>query len=86
MRDRAMELREVNVGSGSCRWRGHHGDVVRAGAGAEVAGVSQDCDYPPEVRKLPKVGTFLTPNIEANRGAAADDRDRPADVVGPARD
>jgi iron complex transport system substrate-binding protein len=35
------------------------------GAGPEVVGVSQYCDYPPEVLKLPKVGTFLTPNLEA---------------------
>jgi iron complex transport system substrate-binding protein len=35
------------------------------GAGPEVVGVSQYCDYPPEVRRLPKVGTFVTPNIEA---------------------
>ena len=46
------------------------------GAGAEVAGVSQYCDYPPEVRKLPKVGTFLTPNIEAIAGR------RPTIVIG----
>jgi iron complex transport system substrate-binding protein len=35
------------------------------GAGTNVVGVSQYCDYPPEVLKLPKVGTFLTPNLEA---------------------
>ena len=35
------------------------------GAGDEVVGVSQYCDYPPAVLKLPKVGSFLTPNIEA---------------------
>jgi iron complex transport system substrate-binding protein len=35
------------------------------GAGPDVVGVSQYCDYPPEVLKLPKVGTFLTPNLEA---------------------
>ncbi len=35
------------------------------GAGPEVAGVSQYCDYPPEVQNLPRVGSFLTPNIEA---------------------
>ncbi len=34
------------------------------GAGAEVVGVSQYCDYPPQVRQLPKIGTFLTPNVE----------------------
>ena len=35
------------------------------GAGPDVVGVSQYCDYPPEVRTLPRVGSFLTPNIEA---------------------
>jgi cobalamin transport system substrate-binding protein len=35
------------------------------GAGPEVVGVSQYCDYPPEVRNLPRVGSFLTPNLEA---------------------
>ena len=35
------------------------------GAGAEVVGVSQYCDYPPAVLGLPRVGSFLTPNIEA---------------------
>jgi iron complex transport system substrate-binding protein len=46
------------------------------GAGADVAGVSQYCDYPPEVAKLPKVGTFITPNIEAIAGL------RPTIVIG----
>jgi iron complex transport system substrate-binding protein len=35
------------------------------GAGAQVVGVSQYCDYPPQVLKMPKVGSFLTPNLEA---------------------
>jgi iron complex transport system substrate-binding protein len=35
------------------------------GAGPEVVGVSQYCDYPPQVRDLPRVGSFLTPNLEA---------------------
>jgi iron complex transport system substrate-binding protein len=35
------------------------------GVGYEVVGVSSYDDYPPEVRKLPKVGSFLTPNLEA---------------------
>jgi iron complex transport system substrate-binding protein len=34
------------------------------GAGSEVVGVSQYCDYPPQVLRLPKVGSFLTPNLE----------------------
>ena len=35
------------------------------GVGDEVVGVSSYDDFPPEVRKLPKVGSFLTPNLEA---------------------
>jgi iron complex transport system substrate-binding protein len=35
------------------------------GAGPEVVGVSQYCDYPPQVLDLPRVGSFLTPNLEA---------------------
>ena len=35
------------------------------GAGPEVVGVSRYCDYPPQVRDLPRVGSFLTPNLEA---------------------
>src|SRR5271155_4227627 len=35
------------------------------GAGPEVVGVSQYCDYPPEASKLPKVGDFIAPNLEA---------------------
>ena len=34
------------------------------GAGAEVVGISQYCDYPPQARQLPRIGSFLTPNIE----------------------
>jgi cobalamin transport system substrate-binding protein len=35
------------------------------GVGNQVVGVSSYDDYPPEVLKLPKVGSFLTPNLEA---------------------
>jgi len=35
------------------------------GVGGEVVGVSSYDDYPPEVMKLPRVGSFLTPNLEA---------------------
>ena len=34
-------------------------------AGDQVVGVSLYDDYPPEAARLPKVGSFLTPNIEA---------------------
>jgi len=35
------------------------------GLGAKLVGVSTYCDYPPEARKIDRVGTFLTPNVEA---------------------
>jgi iron complex transport system substrate-binding protein len=35
------------------------------GVGARVVAVSTYCDYPPEVERLPKVGSFLTPSVEA---------------------
>jgi iron complex transport system substrate-binding protein len=35
------------------------------GLGPEVVGVSNYCRFPPEVTKLPKVGTYLRPNAEA---------------------
>jgi len=35
------------------------------GAGPRVAAVSQFCHFPPEVEKLPRVGTYLDPNVEA---------------------
>jgi iron complex transport system substrate-binding protein len=35
------------------------------GVGSEVVGVSQYCDYPPEVQHLPKIGSFIAPNLEA---------------------
>jgi len=47
------------------------------GAGTQVVGVSEYCDYPPAARKLPRVGTFLTPNIEAIVAL------RPTIVIGP---
>ncbi|HVB78667.1 MAG TPA: ABC transporter substrate-binding protein [Candidatus Binataceae bacterium] len=47
------------------------------GEGAAVVGVSQYCDYPPAATRLPKVGTFLTPNVEAIVAL------RPDLIVGP---
>ncbi|MCA9642684.1 MAG: ABC transporter substrate-binding protein, partial [Myxococcales bacterium] len=35
------------------------------GAGEQVVAVSQYCERPPEARRLPRVGTALTPNYEA---------------------
>ena len=46
------------------------------GAGSSVVGVSDYCDYPPAVRSLPRVGSFLTPNLEAIIAA------RPTLVIG----
>ena len=46
------------------------------GAGPEVVGVSQYCDFPPEAVKLPKVGDFIAPNLEAIVGL------RPTLVIG----
>jgi iron complex transport system substrate-binding protein len=34
------------------------------GLGPRVVGVTQFCNYPPEARAKPRVGTFLQPNIE----------------------
>lgn len=38
--------------------------IFALGAGSAVVGVSSYCDYPPEVAKIQRVGTFLTPSIE----------------------
>jgi iron complex transport system substrate-binding protein len=35
------------------------------GLGNKVVGISQFCNYPPEVRSLPRVGSYLKPNPEA---------------------
>lgn len=47
------------------------------GEGPAVVGVSQYCDYPPAAMRLPRVGTFLTPNIEAIAAL------RPTLIIGP---
>lgn len=38
--------------------------LFAAGLGDRVVGVTNFCHYPPEVLKLPKVGTYLQPNLE----------------------
>lgn len=48
------------------------------GAGPRVVGVSEYCDYPPAATKLPKVGSYIEPNIEEIVGL------RPTLVIGPA--
>ncbi len=35
------------------------------GAGDRLVGVSKFCEYPPEVRELPRVGGYFDPNLEA---------------------
>jgi len=40
--------------------------------GSQVVGVSQYCDFPPEVAQLPKVGTDIKPNLEAIARLAPD--------------
>ena len=35
------------------------------GAGPRVVGVTQYCNYPPEARKIRRIGTWMTPNMEA---------------------
>ena len=39
--------------------------VFAMGAGNRIVGVTRFDNYPPEVSKLPKVGGFIDPNIEA---------------------
>lgn len=38
--------------------------VAALGAAGELVGVDEFSKYPPEVQKLPKIGSFLQPNIE----------------------
>lgn len=38
--------------------------LFAVGAGDRVVGVSTYCDYPPEVARVDRVGTFLQPNVE----------------------
>jgi iron complex transport system substrate-binding protein len=42
------------------------------GIGDRVVGVSQFCNYPPEVQKLPKVGSYIKPSAEAIARLAPD--------------
>ena len=35
------------------------------GFGERLVGVTNYCDYPPEALKIPKIGDFVSPNIEA---------------------
>jgi len=42
------------------------------GAGAQVAGVTDYCNYPPAARAVPRVGGMITPSIEAIVGLHPD--------------
>ncbi len=42
------------------------------GLGDHVVAVSQYCHYPPEATKLPKIGSYLKPNVEAIVGLRPD--------------
>jgi iron complex transport system substrate-binding protein len=42
------------------------------GVGDRVVGVSQFCNYPPEVQRLPKVGSYIKPDAEAIARLAPD--------------
>jgi iron complex transport system substrate-binding protein len=42
------------------------------GIGDKVVGVSRFSNYPPEVRKLPKVGSYINPDVEAIARLAPD--------------
>ena len=39
--------------------------VYALGAGDKLVGVTKHCDYPPEAKKKPKIGTFIHPSFEA---------------------
>lgn len=57
------------------------------GAGEQVAGVTDYCDYPPEAAGLPRVGGFVNPSLETVLALRPDlviataDGNRPADVL-----
>jgi iron complex transport system substrate-binding protein len=42
------------------------------GLGGRVAGVTRFCDYPPEARRLPRIGGLVDPNIEIVRSLDPD--------------
>lgn len=46
--------------------------IFALGAGERIIGVSRYDDYPPSVKKLPQVGGFLDPNLEAIVALAPD--------------
>lgn len=42
------------------------------GAGTQLTGVCTFCDFPQEVERLPRIGAYLTPNVEAIIAQAPD--------------
>ncbi|MGH7895576.1 MAG: ABC transporter substrate-binding protein, partial [Candidatus Binatia bacterium] len=46
--------------------------VFALGAGERVVGVCAQCDYPEAAARVPKVGGYLTPSVEAVLGARPD--------------
>ncbi len=66
MRARAPARRIVSIAPSTTE------ALFAIGAGPHVVGVSRFCDYPPEVRTLPKVGGFTDPSLEAILGLEAD--------------
>jgi iron complex transport system substrate-binding protein len=46
--------------------------IFALGMGDRLVGVSVSCDYPPEAARIDRVGTFLTPNLEAIVAARPD--------------
>jgi ABC-type Fe3+-hydroxamate transport system substrate-binding protein len=66
----ALGCHRISPGSGALRRvvslsPGITDALFEIGAGADVIARSDYCDYPPEVTRLPRVGTSLTPNYEA---------------------
>jgi iron complex transport system substrate-binding protein len=66
LRDRGIPKRIVTVAPSVTEV------VFELGAGARVVGVSRYDDFPKEVERLPRVGGFLDPNIEAIVALAPD--------------
>lgn len=46
--------------------------IFALGAGDRLVGVTTFCDYPPQARKLPKIGDFASPNVEVMLGLSPD--------------
>src|SRR5262249_34895321 len=46
--------------------------LFAVGAGPEVVGVTQFCDFPPAARRVKKIGNFSAPDLEAVAAARPD--------------